>query len=229
MSAPLIRLENVEKIYTSKGVATPALRGVSFTVEEGEFLAIAGPSGSGKTTLLNIVGCLDEPTSGRVFLNGTDTSLLQGKKRARFRLENLGFIFQTYNLIEVLTALENVEFPLLLRRVDEKTRRRKAREMLERVGLGAHLNKRPNQLSGGEQQRVAVARALITEPRIVLADEPTANLDSDTGRRLIQLMAELNQEKNVTFVFSTHDPMVMEEARRLIRLRDGRVVEDARR
>ena len=225
MSA-LVRVHAVTKIYRTGRVETRALRGVSLTLQEGEFTALAGPSGSGKTTLLNLIGGLDAPTQGDIEVAGVRLTDLSADALADFRLRNLGFVFQTYNLIEVLTALENVEFPLLLQRVPARERQQRARQMLEQVGLGDLLHRRPPELSGGQQQRVAVARALVTHPRLVLADEPTANLDSETGLQLIRLMEDLNRRLGVTFLFSTHDPRVLEAARRVIRLRDGRILED---
>ncbi len=225
MSA-LVRVHAVTKIYRTGRVETRALRGVSLTLQEGEFTALAGPSGSGKTTLLNLIGGLDAPTQGDIEVAGVRLTDLSADALADFRLRNLGFVFQTYNLMEVLTALENVEFPLLLQRVPARERQQRARQMLEQVGLGDLLHRRPPELSGGQQQRVAVARALVTHPRLVLADEPTANLDSETGLQLIRLMEDLNRRLGVTFLFSTHDPRVLEAARRVIRLRDGRILED---
>ncbi len=222
----LVRVRNLHKVYRTGRVETRALQGVSFEIQEGEFTALAGPSGSGKTTLLNLIGGLDAPSEGEVTVAGVNLNRLTLNQLADFRLYHLGFVFQTYNLIEVLTALENVEFPLLLQRVPATERRRRAREALEQVGLGDLLHRRPQELSGGQQQRVAVARALVTRPRLVLADEPTANLDTETGLQLIHLMERLNRDLGITFLFSTHDPRVLEAARRVIRLRDGRIVQD---
>ena len=225
----VVEVRNLTKVYRVGRVETPAVQGVTFEVREGEFTALAGPSGSGKTTLLNLIGGLDIPTAGEVTVAGVHLNRLSLNQLADFRLWNLGFVFQTYNLIEVLTALENVEFPLLLQGVSARERRRRAQEALEQVGLGEFLHRRPQELSGGQQQRVAVARALVTRPRLVLADEPTANLDTETGLRLIHLMERLNRDLGVTFLFSTHDPKVIEAAHRVIRLRDGRIVEDTAR
>ncbi len=222
----LVKVVNVTKVYRVGRVETHALRGVSFELQPGEFTALAGPSGSGKTTLLNLIGGLDAPTQGEIEVAGEKLHTLSANDLADFRLKTLGFVFQTYNLIEVLTALENVEFPLLLQRVPARERRQRAQEALAQVGLAEYLHRKPQELSGGQQQRVAVARALVTRPRLVLADEPTANLDSQTGLHLIRLMEQLNRDLGITFLFSTHDPKVLEAARRVIRLRDGHVVED---
>lgn len=222
----LVETRDLVKIYRTGKVETPALRGVTLRLEEGEFTALAGPSGSGKTTLLNLIGGLDRPTRGVVIVGGQDLSALSPNALADFRLRNLGFIFQTYNLIEVLTALENVEFPLLLQGVPAAERRERARKALEAVGLGEYLHRRPTELSGGQQQRVAVARALVSRPKLVLADEPTANLDSETGLQLIRLMKELNETQGVTFLFSTHDPKVIAAAQRVLHLQDGRIVDE---
>jgi len=225
----IVRAEQVTKIYDEGAVPVQALRGVSLTIEPGEFTVIAGPSGSGKTTLLNLLGALDVPTEGRVFFEGQDLSTLSRRERARLRLYKIGFVFQAYNLIPVLTALENVEFVLLLQGVPERERRRRALEVLEQLGIGELAHKRPHEMSGGQQQRVAVARAVVSHPRLVLADEPTANLDSATGARLLDLMEQLNRTQGVTFVFSSHDPQVIERGRRLLRLHDGRIEREERR
>ena len=222
----IIEVKGVTKIYGTDGVETHALRGVDLLIREGEFSAIAGPSGSGKTTLLNIIGALDIPTTGRVSVTGNDISEMTSAELSNLRLHNIGFIFQAYNLIPVLTALENVEFVMLLQNIPRQKRRELARTMLEEVGLGDMVNKRPNQMSGGQQQRIAVARAMVSRPRIILADEPTANLDSETGAALLNLMRDMNKEKGTTFLFSTHDSMVMKYSRRLIRLADGKMVSD---
>ncbi|AEN74436.1 ABC transporter ATP-binding protein [Rhodothermus marinus] len=225
----IVRAEQVTKIYDEGAVPVQALRGVSLTIEPGEFTVIAGPSGSGKTTLLNLLGALDVPTEGRVSFEGQDLSTLSRRERARLRLYKIGFVFQAYNLIPVLTALENVEFVLLLQGVPERERRRRALEVLEQLGIGELAHKRPHEMSGGQQQRVAVARAVVSHPRLVLADEPTANLDSATGARLLDLMEQLNRTQGVTFVFSSHDPQVIERGRRLLRLHDGRIEREERR
>jgi len=219
----LIRTRQLTRTYKEGSLDVLALRGVDLDVAEGEFTALAGPSGSGKTTLLNIIGALDKPTSGRIEVAGMDVTRLDRGDAADFRLEKVGFIFQAYNLVPVLTALENAEFTLLLRGVPPRERREKVEPLLERVGLGDMMDRRPHELSGGQQQRVAVVRALATSPRLVLADEPTANLDSETSAGLLDLMLELNEELNTTFLFSTHDPTVIERARRVVRLLDGRV------
>ncbi len=224
----MVRLEGVTKVYRTDSVETHALRGIDLVIHAGEFTAIAGPSGSGKTTLLNIIGGLDTPTSGRVIVAGRDLTQMSPSELADFRLHTLGFVFQSYNLIEVLSAYENTEFVLLLQGVPKEERRRRAMAILEEVGLAELASRRPTQLSGGQQQRVAVARAIVAQPRLVLADEPTANLDSETATRLMKLMLELNQTYGVTFLFSTHDPLVMRMAHRLIELRDGKVVSDRR-
>lgn len=222
----IIEVRNITKVYGIDGVQTTALRGVNLNIEKGEFTAIAGPSGSGKTTLLNIIGALDAPTTGEVMLDGQDITHMSAAAQSDLRLYNLGFIFQSYNLIPVLTAVENVEFVMLLQGVPKDERRNKALTILKEVGLGGMENKRPNEMSGGQQQRVAVARAIVSGPKLILADEPTANLDSTTGHGLLDMMHKLNQEKGVTFLFSTHDPMVMDHSRRLIQLHDGLITSD---
>ncbi|NIM59725.1 MAG: ATP-binding cassette domain-containing protein [Candidatus Aminicenantes bacterium] len=223
----IAKLENVHKVYHIGKVDFPALRGISFSIEEGEFLSIAGPSGSGKTTILNLLGCLDKPSKGKIFLDEKDITALPTAKLADVRRKNIGFVFQTFNLIPVLTAMENVEFPLILEGQHEaKERQRVTEDILTEVGLKDFLHRRPNEMSGGQQQRVAVARALVKKPKLVLADEPTANLDSVTGEEILQLMLELNQKTSTTFIFSTHDKMVMDFARRLIKLRDGKIESD---
>ncbi|MBT8395778.1 MAG: ABC transporter ATP-binding protein [Gemmatimonadetes bacterium] len=219
----LIRLRQITRIYQEGSLEVLALRGVDLDVEEGEFSALAGPSGSGKTTLLNIIGVLDHPTSGRAEVAGRDIGQLQKGEAADFRLSHVGFIFQAYNLVPVLTAYENAEFTLLLRGVPPQERRDRVMPLLERVGLADMADRKPHELSGGQQQRVAVVRALATQPAIILADEPTANLDSDTSAGLLDLMQVLNEELRTTFLFSTHDPVVIGRARRVIRLLDGRV------
>ena len=221
----LIRLRQVTRVYKEGSLEVLALRGVDLDVAEGEFSALAGPSGSGKTTLLNIIGVLDHPTSGRIEVAGQDIGGLSRGDAADFRLAKVGFIFQAYNLVPVLTAFENAEFTLLLRGVPPQERKDRVMPLLDRVGLADMKDRKPNELSGGQQQRIAIVRALATEPAIVLADEPTANLDSDTSAGLLDLMQELNHELRTTFLFSTHDPIVIERARRVIRLLDGRVRE----
>jgi putative ABC transport system ATP-binding protein len=218
-----IQLEGLKKTYNSVKVPVYALQGVDLTVQKGEFLAIAGPSGSGKTTLLNIIGGLDKPTAGRVVIDGQDITSLDKARLADLRLCSIGFVFQAYNLIPVLTAIENVEFGMLLQGVSASVRRKRSREILAEVGLEGFEKRWPNEMSGGQQQRVAVARAVVTHPRLVLADEPTANLDSGTSGDLLDLMKELNVRFGTTFIFSTHDKMVMERARRIVYLHDGKV------
>ena len=222
----LVKAEGIYKIYYDHQVATEALRGIDFRMEPGEFTAIFGPSGSGKTTLLNILGGLDQPTQGKVWLEDKELTSLKQGELSRLRLFKIGFVFQSYNLIPVLTALENVEYVLLLQRVPKKERIERAQRLLEELGLGDLIHKRPTEMSGGQQQRVAVARAIVHYPKLVLADEPTANLDSKTAGDLMDLMRRLNQERGITFLFSTHDKLVMERARRLVELRDGQIVRD---
>jgi putative ABC transport system ATP-binding protein len=223
----IVELKKVVKEYPLGKLTVRALAEVDLSIQKGEFTVIAGPSGSGKTTLLNMVGCVDVPTSGEVLVEGKSTIKLRDRARTRLRLSKLGFIFQTFNLIPVLTAAQNVEFPLLLQgRMSRKQRKSRVEEMFELVDLTPHIKKRPNELSGGQRQRVAIARALVSLPSIVLADEPTANLDSATGLNIINLMKELNQKRQTTFIFSTHDPRVMEHANRLIHIVDGQIDRD---
>lgn len=222
----LVRIEGLSKCYRQDSIAVEALSGIDLRVEEGEFLSLVGPSGSGKTTLLNLVGGLDTPTAGRIWIGGQEIGRLSKSDLSRLRLQRIGFIFQEYNLIPVLSALENVEYVMLLQGVSGRERRERAMAVLREVGLEDLAQRRPPQLSGGQQQRVAVARAIASRPSIVLADEPTANLDSVSGAALLDLMRGLNGRHGVTFLFSTHDPMVMERARRIIRLHDGRIVAD---
>ncbi len=221
----LIKTKDLSKIYISGETETKALRGVSLLIENSEFSAITGPSGSGKTTLFNLIGALDSPTSGTITFDGNDLSNLNKRERTLFRREKIGFVFQTFNLIPVLTAFENVAFPLNLLGVPEKEIKKKVYNLLEKVGLKGMEERKPAALSGGQQQRVAVARALIKDPVLVLADEPTANLDSGTGGEIMKLMKKLNKEEEITFLFATHDPMVMEYSRRRIKLRDGKIQE----
>ena len=218
-----IELENAVKTYQIGEVKTHALDGVSLSIAEGEFTALVGPSGSGKTTMLQLMGCLDRPNSGAVKINGQDVTKLSKNKRADLRREKIGFIFQFFALIPVLTAYENVELPLLLNNVKAKERQERVMGLLEAVGLADRADDRPDQLSGGEQQRVAIARALASEPLLVLADEPTANLDTANGAQAMEIMQRLNQETGTAFIFATHDPRVMSYARRVIELQDGRV------
>jgi putative ABC transport system ATP-binding protein len=224
---PVIRLRGVTKTYDKGGVPVQALRGVDLDIAAGEFTTLAGPSGCGKTTLLNIVGALDQPTAGDVEVAGRELAGLDRGDAAQFRLDHVGFVFQAYNLVPVLTAYENAEFTLLLRGAPAPERKRVVESLLARVGLGAMMHRKPHELSGGQQQRVAVVRALATSPSIVLADEPTANLDSESSEELLGLMAELNRELETTFLFASHDPVVIERARRVVQLLDGRV--DGRR
>ncbi|MBF6595487.1 MAG: ABC transporter ATP-binding protein [Thermaceae bacterium] len=219
----VLQVKNLTKIYKVDSVETPALRGVNLEVGQGEFAALAGPSGSGKTTLLNLIGGLDHPTSGQVWLGQQRIDGLSKAQLANLRLWNLGFVFQAYNLIPVLSALENAAFVLELRGESPAERQAKARAALETLGMGEFADRRPNQLSGGQQQRVAVARALAAKPKIILADEPTANLDSKTGIALIEHMRALNREQGMTFLFSSHDPRLLEHVDRVVYLEDGRV------
>jgi putative ABC transport system ATP-binding protein len=228
MSKAIVETSGVTRVFDVGAAAVHALRGIDLTVDEGEFVAVAGPSGSGKTTLFNIIGGLDEPSQGEVKVGGRPLAGMNRRQLSRLRLDNIGFVFQAYNLIPVLTAFENVEYPLILRKVPEAERRQKVTDLLTAVGLAEMMHRRPAQMSGGQQQRVAIARALVCDPVVVLADEPTANLDSETGKSLLQLMRGLNQDKGITFLFSTHDPMVMHAARRLIRLKDGTIESDVR-
>ena len=226
----LLELKEVKKIYQQGKIKVPALRGVDLHVEEGEFTTIFGPSGSGKTTLLNMIGCLDTPTEGEIRLNDKKVSDLSRKALAMTRRYNIGFVFQSYNLIPVLTAYENVEFAIRL--IDHTSAlqiKEKVLKILDEVGLNGLENRRPNELSGGEKQRVAIARALVKEPKLVLADEPTANLDSKNAADVVDIMRKMNKELKTTFIFSTHDPMVMKYARRLINLKDGMISADERR
>jgi putative ABC transport system ATP-binding protein len=223
----VIELQDVSRIYKIGEVETHALRGVDLTIEEGEFTAIVGPSGSGKTTMLQLMGCLDRPTAGRVLIQGEDISKLNANKRADLRKGTIGFVFQFFALIPGLTAYENVDLPLLLAGTRKAERRERANELLEAVGLTDRARHRPDQMSGGEQQRVAIARALATRPLLVLADEPTANLDTENGRQLMEIMQRLNEETGTTFVFATHDPRVFPFARRVVEVRDGMVAENS--
>ncbi len=222
----IIQTRNLTKVYDESAVKTTALGGVNLTVKRGEFMALAGPSGSGKTTLLNLIGGLDTPTKGSVFISGRDIGKLKKSELSDLRLFHIGFIFQAYNLIPVLSARENVEYVMLLQGVEEKERIRRAEDILKEVGLSEYINSRPNDMSGGQQQRVAVARAIVSNPDVVLADEPTANLDSKTGEALLTQMRHMNETHGITFVFSTHDRMVMDHARRLVTLKDGMIDED---
>ena len=227
--AAAARTEGVWKIFQQEAESVQAVRGVSLTIERGEFTALAGPSGSGKTTLLNLIGGLTRPTRGQVWVAGHEVSRMSNEQVARLRLKEVGFVFQAYNLLPVLTALENAEFPMLLQGVDAKERQARVRELFARTGMDGLEDRRPGKLSGGQQQRVAVLRAVASRPALVLADEPTANLDSATSEALLDVMAELNRDLGVTFVFATHDGRVMERCRRVVRMVDGAVQEDERR
>jgi putative ABC transport system ATP-binding protein len=224
--APLVRLEKVTKVYQKGALETPALRGLDLTVTAGEFVAIWGPSGSGKTTALNLIGALDVPTSGSVSIEGRDLGQMSRSDLSKLRRDRIGFVFQAYNLIPVLTAYENAEAVLALQGVPAAQRRARVMQLLQDVGLGGLENRRPYELSGGQQQRVAIARAIASNPAVVLADEPTANVDSETAEKLLGIMAKLNSERGVTFVFSTHDQRVMKYARRLVGMVDGQVSSD---
>lgn len=222
----ILELRNVNKIYDGSEVHVHAVNNISLDFEEGEFAAVVGPSGSGKTTLLNLIGGLDIPTSGTIIIDGTDLSLLKPSQLIDFRLRNIGFVFQSYNLIPVLTAKENVDFIMSLQKWPAEKRDARTLELLTAVGLAERVNSRPAKLSGGQQQRVAVARALASKPKFILADEPTANLDSKAAATLLEIMEKLNLEEKITFIFSTHDPRVVNMARRVITLQDGKVVSD---
>ncbi|MEN8188122.1 MAG: ABC transporter ATP-binding protein [Bacteroidota bacterium] len=222
----VIKINNLTKTYTDTEVPVHAVNGIDLLFEKGEFAAIVGPSGSGKTTLLNMIGGLEKPTSGTVEVHGRDISELSSGKLIDFRLHNIGFVFQAYNLIPVLTAKENVEFIMQLQNWEKTKMNERTKAILESVGLGDRMNSKPNQLSGGQQQRVAVARALASKPQFILADEPTANLDSKSTTQLLEIMEKLNEEENITFIFSTHDQRVVDKARRVIKIDDGKVVSD---
>ncbi len=222
----IIEAENVTKIYKIGEVETHALNGVSLDINEGEFAALVGPSGSGKTTMLQLMGCLDKPNSGIIRVNGQDVSKFKSNQRANVRKELIGFIFQFFALVPVLSAYENVELPLLLNNVSEKERKERVNSLLEAVGLTDRAKHRPDQLSGGQQQRVAIARALAPNPIVVLADEPTANLDTENGTQAMDIMKKLNQETGTAFVFATHDPRVMSYATRVLKMQDGRLIDN---
>ncbi|MDD2394722.1 MULTISPECIES: ABC transporter ATP-binding protein [Sphaerochaeta] len=225
----MIKVEKVSRNYKTGESVVRALRQVSLEIQDGEFLSIAGPSGSGKTTLLNLIGCIDAIDDGEISINGQKVSTMNKEEKTSFRRQNLGFIFQTYNLIPVLSAYENVSFVLSLLDVPEAEVRQRTYEILKEVGLEGMENRRPSRLSGGQQQRIAIARALVKRPQIILADEPTANLDSKTGEEILKLMKRMNEKFGTTFIFSTHDKMVMEYASRLVQLHDGSIVSDERR
>jgi putative ABC transport system ATP-binding protein len=223
----VVKIENVARAYQVGKIETKALSGVNLSIQNGEFTALVGPSGSGKTTLLQMIGCLDQPTTGHVFINDKDVTKLNRNQRADMRRGTIGFIFQFFALIPTLTAYENVEMPLLLNGYSTKDRHERVMELLKAIDLTERANNRPDQLSGGQQQRVAIARALAPRPTLVLADEPTANLDTENGRQVMDLMQKLNKETGVTFVFATHDPRVISYARRVVTLQDGLITKDS--
>ncbi len=225
----IIEIKNLHKIYNSDSVSVHAVNGVNLSFEEGEFTAIVGPSGSGKTTLLNVIGGLDDATEGSVTIDNVEIEKLSARKLTDFRMKNIGFVFQAYNLIPVLTAKENVEFIMHLQGKNKADREARTTELLKAVGLGEMMNRRPSKLSGGQQQRVAVARALASKPKFVLADEPTANLDSKSTENLLDIMERLNKEEKITFIFSTHDQRVVHKARRVITIEDGKIIEDLKK
>jgi len=220
----LIETKNLYKTYRTGRLEVPALNGVDLVINRKDFVCIAGPSGSGKTTLLNIIGALDKPTQGSVLFEEKNIIPLNLNELSEFRLRKIGFVFQAYNLLPALTTLENTEYIMLLQGIEKNVRLNKARQILERVGLKDYINKRVNQLSGGQQQRIAVARAIVSEPQVILADEPTANLDSQNASLLLDLMRQLNQEKQITFIFSTHDKLVMDRADKVFFLKDGKII-----
>lgn len=224
----LIRMVNVSKIYNSNGIAVNALKNITIDIYPGEYAVVAGPSGSGKTTMLNLIGTLDKCSGGEIFIDNEELSHKTSKELANFRLNKMGFVFQAYNLIPVLTALENIEFAMVLKDIPEKIRHEKALHAMDELGIADLASKRPNQMSGGQQQRVAVARAIVNDPLLVLADEPTANLDSKTGDSLLNMMEKMNEDKGITFIFSSHDKQVMDRAKRLILLKDGVITNDSR-
>ena len=224
----IIEIKDLTKVYDAKSLPVHAVNGVTLTIETGEFTAIVGPSGSGKTTLLNIIGGLDDPTGGDVIIDGVKINELSSRQKTDFRMINIGFVFQSYNLIPVFTSQENVEFIMHLQGKQKEERENRTKELLEAVGLGDRMNSRPNKLSGGQQQRVAVARALASKPKFILADEPTANLDSKSTENLLEIMEKLNKEENITFIFSTHDQRVVNKAKRVITLQDGAIISDIR-
>lgn len=224
----ILETRNLTKIYRVGKEEIPALRGVNFALETGDFVVINGPSGSGKTTFLNLIACIDKPTSGEVYIDGQPTSQLSEGQLAELRKHKIGLVFQTFNLIPVLSAYENVEYPLILLGVDRKERYRRTMALLEEVGLKDLANRRPDELSGGQRQRVAIARALVTNPKLVLADEPTANLDSETGKQVMAIMRRLNEEHHVAFLVVTHDPVVTQYAQRTVKIRDGQLFDGGR-
>jgi putative ABC transport system ATP-binding protein len=222
----IIEIKGVSKTYDIKTIPVHALNGINLSFREGEFASIVGPSGSGKTTLLNILGGLDDPTEGNVLIDGVNLTALSGRKKTEFRMNNIGFVFQSYNLIPVFTVKENIEFIMQLQGILREAREKRITELIDAVGLNDKKDSRPNKLSGGQQQRVAVARALASKPKFILADEPTANLDSKSAENLLDIMGKLNKEENITFIFSTHDIRVMNKARRIITIEDGKVIND---
>jgi putative ABC transport system ATP-binding protein len=222
----IIEIKNLSKVYDAKTIPVYALNGINLAFREGEFTSIVGPSGSGKTTMLNLLGGLDSPTGGEIMIDNTNITGLKSRQLIDFRLRNIGFVFQSFNLIPVLTAKENVEFIMQLQGVSKEQRDRRTFELLKSVGLNDKVNTRPNKLSGGQQQRVAIARALASKPKFILADEPTANLDSKSAENLLEIMEKLNKEEHITFIFSTHDARVVAKARRVITLEDGKIVGD---
>jgi putative ABC transport system ATP-binding protein len=219
----IVKTRKLNKVFKLGEVSFKALSGINLDIEAGEFLALAGPSGSGKTTLLNLIGCLDKPTEGEVFLGDKSVAGMSSDQLAELRKSKLGFVFQSYNLIPVLTAYENVEYPLILNKISKQERKQRVINILNDVGLKDKMHNFPSQLSGGQQQRVSIARALVNQPMLVLADEPTANLDSKTGEEIVTLMQKLNREKGITFIFSTYDQRIMNHASRLIMLKDGEI------
>ena len=229
MSKEVIRIQNLKRTFHTSGEEVHAIDGVDLSIQEGEFSVLVAPSGAGKTTLLNLIGGLDRPTEGSVYIRNTDISTLSDRELVEFRLNNIGFVFQSYNLIPVLTAIENVEFIMLLQGLSKKERRQRAREVLVSVGLERELDRRPGEMSGGQQQRVAVARALASRPAFILADEPTANLDSHSAENLLEIMEDLNRKEGTTFLFSTHDPRVVQRAKRVISMLDGKIEKDENR
>jgi len=229
MDQPIVKLDKVSKYYQQGKVTVKAVDDLSLSLDTGDFVALSGPSGSGKTTILNLIGALDEPTSGTVWLEGLDLSRQNRTRLSKIRRDRIGFVFQSYNLIPVMTAFENAEFVLALQGVPVNERQKRVQSIMQEVGLGDLMNRRPDELSGGQQQRVAIARAIVPEPAIILADEPTANVDSATANDLLDLMEELNIIKGITFLFSTHDQRVMNRARRLIQLQDGKLAADQTR
>lgn len=224
MSEPVISVRDVKKDYQLGKTLIPALRGITFDIHEGEFLSIVGPSGCGKSTMLNIIGCIDKPTSGKVTFQGTDLATLNDDQEAEIRLNKIGFIFQSFNLVAVLDVRENIEFPLLMNKVPKAERTKLVDYLVDIVGLREFVDHKPDELSGGQRQRVAIARALVNRPRLVIADEPTANLDSDTSVKIMEVMKSLNEQEKVSFIFSTHNDLIERYAKRVIRLKDGLIV-----